>query len=163
MLYSTGSKHTKGITHYFQVKQMTVYTHSIHISQAVYRQIELLAKMQHRSVEMVADETLKQLLLPAVDHIPQRFHADLQQLTVMSDEMLWRLSRVDLEDDKAALYETLLELNQERELSANEQTQLDILREEADLLMFRRSYALLLLKRRGYDVLTPPKHLDETS
>lgn len=133
---------------------MTVYTHPIHVSQAVYHQIEMLAKMQHRSVEMVADETLKRLLLPAVDHIPQRFQADLQQLTLMSDEMLWRLSHVDLEDDRASLYESLLEHNQERPLSPKEQHQLDILREEADLLMFRRSYALLLLKRRGYDVST---------
>lgn len=140
---------------------MTVYTHPIHISQAVYRQIELLAKMQHRSVEVVADETLKRLLLPEVDNVPPRFQADLQQLALMSTDMLWRLSRVDLEDDKADLYETLLELNQERKLSAAEQDQLDSLREEADLLMFRRAYALLLLKRRGYDVLTPPEQLDE--
>ncbi|MCA9997308.1 MAG: hypothetical protein KDE56_16230 [Anaerolineales bacterium] len=140
---------------------MTVYTHSIHVSQAVYRQIEMLAKMQHRSVEMVADETLKRLLLPAVDHIPQRFQADLQQLTLMSDDMLWRLSDVDLDDNKATLYEALLELNQARQLSPDEQNQLDILREEADLLMFRRSYALLLLKRRGYDVSTPPEQLDK--
>ncbi len=146
---------------YFQGKQMTVYTHSIHVSQAVYRQIEMLAKMQHRSVEMVADETLKRLLLPAVDHIPQRFQADLQQLTLMSDDMLWRLSDVDLDDNKATLYEALLELNQARQLSPDEQNQLDILREEADLLMFRRSYALLLLKRRGYDVSTPPEQLDK--
>lgn len=146
---------------YFQGKQMTVYTHSIHVSQAVYRQIEMLAKMQHRSVEMVADETLKRLLLPAVDHIPQRFQADLQQLTLMSDGMLWRLSDVDLDDNKATLYEALLELNQARQLSPDEQNQLDILREEADLLMFRRSYALLLLKRRGYDVSTPPEQLDK--
>lgn len=131
---------------------MTLYTHPIHVSEAVYQQIERLAKLQKQSVEATADEVLKRSVPPELDSIPSRFRADLQQLALMSDDMLWRLSRIDLADDKAETYETLLELNSERQLLETEQQQLDILREEADLLMFRRSYALLLLKRRGHDI-----------
>ena len=49
-----------------------------------------------------------------------------------------------------AEYETLLEKNQERELTASEKTRLNTLRREADVLMLRKGYAAVLLKLRGY-------------
>lgn len=48
--------------------------------------------------------------------------------------------------------ERLLHGNANNNLSLVEQTMLLTLREEADRLMFRRSYALLLLKRRGHQI-----------
>lgn len=133
---------------------MTMYTHTIQLSSRVYQQIALLAKAKQQSVDAFAEETLQRSLPPATEHMPQRFRADLQQLAFMSDELLWRISRIDLPDDKSADYELLLAANNERDLSATERTQLNNLREEADLLMFRRAYALLLLKRRGHQM--PP-------
>ncbi len=131
---------------------MTANTHTIQVSSAVYQQIASLAKAKQQSVDVFADETLQRSLPPAMEHVPQRFRTDLQQLAFMNDEMLWRISRIDLPDDKSADYELLLAANSERNLSAAERTQLDNLREEADLLMFRRAYALLLLKRRGHQM-----------
>ena len=49
-----------------------------------------------------------------------------------------------------AEYESLLEKNQERELTASEKTRLNTLRREADVLMLRKGYAAVLLKLRGY-------------
>ncbi|MEE8392308.1 MAG: hypothetical protein V3S14_16140 [Anaerolineae bacterium] len=72
----------------------------------------------------------------------------------LDDEILWQIARSDLDDDKAASYEILLERNQRGELDREDQTRLDTLRKEADLLMLRRSCAYALLKWRGHRI--PP-------
>ena len=87
-------------------------------------------------------------LLP-LDNIPLRFHSDLQLLQHLSNQTLVRIIESDIDAPKQALYASLLEENSYRDLSPSEQEQLAILREEADLLMFRRAYAALILKERG--------------
>ncbi len=47
-------------------------------------------------------------------------------------------------------YETLLDKKKTGALTSTEEQRLDTLRREADILMFRRGYAAVLLKRRGY-------------
>jgi hypothetical protein len=66
--------------------------------------------------------------------------------------MLWQIAQADLPDEKAVLYESLLERNQNDELQPAEQEALETLREETDLLMLRRAYAYTLLKWRGYRI-----------
>ena len=68
--------------------------------------------------------------------------------------LLWQIARRDLADDRIALYEDLLAKNQDGDLKADEQSALNVLREEADLLMLRRSYAYALLKWRGHRIPT---------
>ncbi|MCP4398854.1 MAG: hypothetical protein GY801_16340 [bacterium] len=51
-------------------------------------------------------------------------------------------------------YETLLDKEKTSRLTAEEERRLATLRGEADVLMFRRSYAAVLLKRRGYHLPT---------
>ena len=87
-------------------------------------------------------------LLP-LDNIPLRFHSDLQLLQHLSNQTLVRIIESDIDAPKQALYASLLEENSYRDLSPSEQEQLAILREEADLLMFRRAYAALILKERS--------------
>ncbi len=70
----------------------------------------------------------------------------------MSDALLQQLLTTDLDPEKIKQYETLLEKNQMGNLTTKEQKALTLLREEADLLMFRRAYAAALLKWRGHIV-----------
>ena len=77
-----------------------------------------------------------------------RFRADLHQFDQMSSELLRTLTTTDLDPQKATFYEELLDKNQREGLTADEQHTLDSLREEADLLMFRRAYAASQLKWR---------------
>jgi hypothetical protein len=93
-------------------------------------------------------------LPPGMEHVPEQFQADLQTLHSLSDELLWRVTRSELESEKVALYEELLEKNQRGALSEADQAQLDTLRREADLLTLRRSYAYALLKWRGHRIPT---------
>ena len=90
--------------------------------------------------------------LQPMDNIPLRFRADLQLLHSLTDQTLIRIIGTDLDVSKQQLYASLLEENSRRSLAPSEQIQLTMLREEADLLMFRRAYAALLLKQRGQSV-----------
>jgi hypothetical protein len=121
----------------------------LQVPEELYEQLRRKAEASQQTFSDVALHSLRVGMPPALDHIPRRFHADLQSLDQMSDGLLRQVAQADLPDDKAALYESLLEKNQVESLSGVEQEMLDTLREEADLLMFRRAYAYTLLKWRG--------------
>lgn len=92
---------------------------------------------------------------PSVDHVPERWRADLQQMQGMNDEMFWRILRTEWQAERAALYDTLVEASQQRTLSPAEQQRLDIVHEEADLLLIHRSYSWLLLQARCHKTPNP--------
>mgnify|MGYP003453925374 CR=1 FL=1 len=73
----------------------------------------------------------------------------------MSDEMLWRIARSVLPTKRIELYDMLLETKEQRTLSPSEDEQLEILHEESDMLMIRKSYAWALLKSRGFEIPDP--------
>jgi hypothetical protein len=133
---------------------MTVRILQLPLSSQVYRRLQEIAEAAQQPLEQIALRSLQVGLPPSVEHIPLRFRADLQALHRLSDEVLWQVARADLPEDKAALYEDLLEKNQCADLSAAEQETLACLREEADALMLRRTYAYALLKWRGQRVPT---------
>jgi len=113
-------------------------------------------------MEQVALHSLQMGLPPSLEQVPARFRADLQALHRLSDAVLWQVARSDLPEDKATLYEDLLEQNQRAGLSATEQETLENLREEADALMLRRTYAYALLKWRGQRLPTLDEIADHT-
>lgn len=109
--------------------------------------------MSQQSLTDVIILSIQTGLPPSLEHVPDRFRDDLRALNQLSDDVLWDVAALDLAEDKAELYEQLLIKNQDGQLKENEQPRLDTLREEADLLMLRRAYAVTLLKWRGH----PPK------
>ncbi|MEZ4733485.1 MAG: hypothetical protein R3E79_40835 [Caldilineaceae bacterium] len=129
---------------------MTFYTHSIQISEQTFQRLFRQAQAKQTTVNEVAERTLTRALPPSIDHVPERWRADLQQMQSMSDEMLWRIARTEWPVERIELYDTLVEAGQQRTLLPAEQQQLDVLHEEADLLLIHRSYAWLLLQARGH-------------
>lgn len=134
---------------------MTLYTHSIQISEQTFQRLFRQAQAKQTTVNEVAERTLTRALPPSIDHVPERWRADLQQMQTMSDEMLWRIARTELPVERVEAYDALVEAGQQRTLSPSEQQQLDVLREEADLLLIHRSYAWLLLQARGHKTPNP--------
>jgi hypothetical protein len=116
--------------------------------------VELADLWQHSFDDLVL-QSIQVGLPPNLDRVPVRFRADLEVLGRLGDETLWRVAYSDMEDDKVALYQELLAKNERDELSEADRARLDALREEADLLMLRRSYAFALLKWRGHSIPAP--------
>ena len=133
---------------------MTSQTITLHLPDKLYRRLIKAANTLQQPLDHVVIQSIRVGLPPSLDRVPERFQIDLQTLDRLSDEMLWQITRSDLEDAKAILYETLLEKNQQEKPSQADQVKLDTLREEADLLMLRRSYAYALLKWRGHHIPT---------
>ena len=134
---------------------MQVHEITLQLPEDIYKQLSQKAKSSRQALGEVALQSLRAGMPPALDRIPARFQDDLQTLDRMSDGLLRQIAQADLTDEKAALYESLLVKNQEQSLAPAEQTTLDTLREEADLLMLRRAYAYTLLKWRGHNILSP--------
>ncbi len=102
---------------------MTLYTHTIQVSEQTFQRLFRQAQAKQTTVNEVAERTLTRALPPSLDHVPERWRADLQQMQRMSDEMLWRIPRTELPAERVALYDTLSEASQQRTLSLTEQQQ----------------------------------------
>lgn len=133
---------------------MTSQVITLRLPDHLYQRLGQAADALQQTLDDVALQSIRAGLPPSLDQVPERFRADLRAMSRLSDETLWQIARRDLDDDKVDLYEALLDRNRRGELSATDQAQLNTLREEADLLMLRRSYAYALLKWRGHRVPT---------
>ncbi|MBI3914502.1 MAG: hypothetical protein HY327_10020 [Chloroflexi bacterium] len=128
---------------------MTIQTINLNLPENLWQRLNDAANATQQSLDDVLIQTIRAGLPPNSDTVPERFRPDLRLLNRLDNELLQQIAETELDDSKIAEYETLLARNQNSSLTQLEQTQLEILREEADLLMFRRAYALALLKWRG--------------
>ena len=135
----------------------------IPLSGQIYRRLQEVADAAQQPLEQVTLQSLQMGLPPSLEHVPARFRADLQALHRLSDTVLWQVARADLPENKVALYENLLDKNQHTVLSAADQETLARLREEADALMLRRTYAYALLKWRGQRIPTFDELVEQAS
>lgn len=134
---------------------MTVQVVTLDLPGPLYERLKEIADASHRDLDEVLITTIQAGMPPSLERVPERFQADLRALDHLSDDVLWQIARAEMDDDKAALYEELLERNRRKDLSDSERKTLSALREEADLLMLRRSYAHALLRWRGHIIPTP--------
>lgn len=134
---------------------MTQQTLTLAIPDYIYEQLRNQAQATGRSLADFASQLLTQTLPPPVeDDLPPAIQAELQAMTHLSDDALWQIARGRMNEDKVALYDVLLERNQEGELTSQGRELLDGLREEADALMLRKAHAYTLLKSRGHRLPT---------
>jgi hypothetical protein len=89
-----------------------------------------------------------------LDEIPAQYQADVYPLLQMSDAELQQEAQHTLPAERWAEYEALLNKKKEQPWTVEDETRLEALRYEADVLMFRRGYAAVLLKRRGFRLPT---------
>jgi hypothetical protein len=129
---------------------------TIHIPDTLYDQLKRTAELSHRSMDIIVAQSLSHSISPLLEDIPAEYQADVYPLLEMDEAALQAEVRRIFPTEHWAEYETLLEKNKAGRLTAKEQASLDVLRREADVLMFRKAYAAVLLKRRGYH--PPPLH-----
>ena len=118
----------------------------------VYTKLKRTAALVNEPLDEIVTRSLTQSLSPLLDDIPTEYQADIYPLLRMNSvELQAEVHRV-FPAEEWQDYDALLEQKKERVLTALEQTRLDALRREADVLMLRKGYAAVLLKRRGYQV-----------
>ena len=125
---------------------------TITLPDTLYDKLKRTAALVDEPLEAIVTQSLSQSLSPLLDDIPAEYQADVYPLLRMNSvELQAEIQRVFPAEDWLK-YEALLEQKKDHALTAPEQTRLDALRREADVLMFRKGYAAVLLKRRGYQI-----------
>ena len=126
-------------------------THQITVSDSLYRRLQQQAKAMQATVNDVAHQTLERYLPPPIENdLPPEVQTELEAMAHLSDDALWQIAESEMNPDKVALYDVMLERLQNNQLTAEGQTVLDQLREEAQLLTLRKAHAYVLLQSRGY-------------
>lgn len=127
---------------------------TIQLPATTARRLHRVARLSHRRVDDVLAETLQATLLPLLEDIPAVFHDELSKLELLSTKALNKQMRASISPKVLECYDNLLEANAARELDKREKQELAMLRYKADLLMYRKAYAAVLLKLRGQRIPT---------
>jgi hypothetical protein len=122
---------------------------TIHLSDTLYDQLKRAAALSHRSIDTIVAQSLLHSISPLFEDIPAEYHTEVYPLLEMDEPALQAEVRRIFPAERWAKYEALLEKHQDGTLTRHERTQFKTLRREADILMFRKAYAAVLLKRRG--------------
>jgi hypothetical protein len=123
---------------------------TIHIPDTLYDQLKRTAELSQRSMDTIVAQSLSHSISPLLEDIPAEYQADVYPLLEMDEAALQAEVRRIFPTQHWEEYETLLEKKKAGRLTAKEQARLEVLCREADILMFRKAYAAVLLKRRGY-------------
>jgi len=133
---------------------MTVQTLHIPLPEAIVQRLQRVAEATHQPLEAVVVQTICGNLPPAFDDLSPALHAVVVDLPTLHDDALWGVARTPLPPQQWRRHQRLLRKAQEGTLTAAEQHELDALRTATDRFVTRRSYALALLKWRGYTLPT---------
>ena len=125
-------------------------TITIYLSDTLYQQVKQTAELSHQPTEVIIIQSLTHTLPPLLEDIPVQYQPEVYPLLHMNDAELHRERQRTFPPEQWAKYEMLLDKKKTSPLTDEEERRLVMLRHEADVLMFRRSYAAVLLKRRGY-------------
>lgn len=132
---------------------MPSQTMTLTIPEYVFDQLAVQAQIAGQPIGVIASQMLSRAVLPPVeDELPQAIHAELQAMTFLSDDSLVQIASSTMNEDKVALYDVLLDRNQDGTLTAEGRKLLHDLRDEADALMLRKAHAYALLKSRGHQL-----------
>jgi hypothetical protein len=127
---------------------------TIQLPLAALRRLRRVAEIAQRPVEQVVAETLQSSLPPLLEDVPAAFREKLAELELLSNEELRQQVHAKFDPASSTRYDALLAANAAGSLAPQEQKELRQLRADADLLMFRKAYAAVLLKWRGEYVPT---------
>jgi len=143
----------------------TAYQESIHamvtqpltlnLPHATYVRLHSLSEVIHQPLEQILRQSIQGNLPPVLDDVPEEWRDDAAELYQLDAAALLKIIQDSLPSQQWKRHQALLEKNQEDHLDSDEQHELEELRAIADRFVFRRSYALALLKWQGYAL--PPE------
>jgi len=129
-------------------------TFTIHLPVQAANRLRRIAEISRRPIDDVVMKTLESTLPPLLDDLPPVFQADLASLEAWTNEELRQQIYAVIDAKNLDRSDQLLVKSQADRLNQVERQELDTLRRQADLLMYRKVYAALLLKWRGERIPT---------
>ena len=129
-------------------------TITINLPDTLYELLKRAAELSRQPTDAIVVQSLAHSLPPLLKEIPAEYQPDVYPLLQMDEADLQREANRVFPPERWTEYEALLNKMKSAPLTAEEQSLLDSLRHEADVVMFRKGYAAVLLKRRGYRLPT---------
>ncbi len=131
---------------------MTTQTVSIELPEDIYDRLKGMASVTRRPLEEVIFQTIRGNLPPTLGDLPPQQRDLVADLQYLDDEALWAVARDPLLAPRWRRHQHLLGKAAMGALTSMQQVELTELRETTDRFVTRRSYALALLKWRGYAI-----------
>lgn len=129
---------------------MALQTVKVKLPSALYQRLERAAASTRQSLHTVLLQTIRGNLPPVLDDVPASESAELRALLKLGDDDLWAIARSSIDPKRWRRHQSLLRKNAAGALNEREQMELARLRAETDRQVLRKSFALALLKWRGY-------------
>jgi hypothetical protein len=122
-------------------------TLTLTLPEQTMEQVRQAASVLQRPVEEVLSAILA-ATLPALQDAPADMQAELLRMTWLDSQELWRIAQGHISAQSQEQLQQLTQLQEQRLLTTEEQTQLDALRHEYGrmTLLKARAYALLSLR-----------------
>ena len=140
----------------------TAETLTIRLPAAAMERLRRVSQIARRPIDTLVADTLQASLPPLLESVPTAFHSQLAELEALSSAELRQHLLAHLDVESVDRYDLLLERNAAGTLDTRAGNELDALRKAADLLMYRKVYAALILKWRG-EYSPSPAELQSTN
>lgn len=135
---------------------MATETVQVQLPEEVYQRLKEMAAVSHQQLKDVLFQTIRGNLPPRLDDIPPDQRGLIADLQGFDSEALWAVAREALPTQQWRRHQYLLRKGEANPLNDSERSELADLREATDHHVIRRSYALALLKWRGYTIPATP-------
>ena len=129
---------------------------NIELPEEIYQRLNDMATVTQRPLAEVIFQTIRGNLPPTPDDLPPQQRDLVADLQLLDDEALCAVAREPLPKQRWRRHQRLLGRAETSALTSTERTELTPLREATDRFVIRRSYALALLKWRGYTIPATP-------
>jgi hypothetical protein len=137
---------------------MTIQSVTVNLPEVIYERLQHVAASANRPLEEIVFQSIQGNLPPALEDLPSDLRQELLALRTLTNQELWAIAKTEVVSALWSHHQDLLQKKQTKGLSTEER-ELMCLRNTADQLVMRRSYAMALLKWRGYS-LAPLKQAD---
>lgn len=131
---------------------MNEQTITVTLPDSVYERIKATAQVN----SLTSEEVIKQsviLLLPAFESdIPSNHRLSLTKLPLLNDIQLWKIANSVMNHTQQLRLEDLAELQKNKLLSEDEQSELEELMNEAQQIMLCKAEAKRILAQRGHTI-----------
>ena len=124
---------------------------TVELPMPLFHFLERLAQQTRQPIEKLVAQSVAGNLPPAVDNAPPERQAELLALQWLPIDQLQQIANEQVAPTQQARHTALLSQDAR---TADEQTELAELRQQADWLMLRKAYAWAVLRWRGHPIPT---------
>jgi hypothetical protein len=134
---------------------MNTQTVTIQLPKDIYKHVQIAARAQKRSMEILLQEAVS-AGLPLVDDLPFELANEMTAMTLLNDQALRQKTRIKLPAARQKKMDALLDKKQAGKLDEQEQKELNALLSAAEHVVLARAQAASLLTQRGYRIPSLP-------